>query len=575
MSRTNRTKKIINGLVSSRENLATVFNMEILFLIGLTIFFGTLCGKLIQQLKFPQVTGYLIAGLILGNSFLKIWTPESIEAFSPFMDFALGIIGFLIGSELKASLFKNRNNFIYSILFCESFVTFFVVTAVTTFITKQLYLGVLFGALASATAPAATVDVLWEYKSKGPLTSTLLAIVALDDVTALLIYAFAAMFARNLLVHEVFSGTHIFHAIEEIFLGFGVGIISGFILYWLTHFIKEKDRILPFALGVLALSVGVASHFKLDLILSSILIGVTLTNIAPQDSEEIFTAIRKISPPIYILFFGLVGAQLDIHFLAKPALLILAIAYVVSRTVGKLSGAYLGGLIGKAPTTVTKYLGLGLFSQAGVAIGMAISIQNNLSGLSPEAAQASQVIVNVLVGTTFIVQLIGPICVKVAISKANECWRNLTEEDIIAPLKVEDLIESDVPIIREDAHLDILVGLVKSSESYDFCVVNNDDSLRGYITIGDLRDVLLEQSDELGNLIFARDLAHPATRVVEADKPLKEAIEIMERRNLDFIPVVRDLESNKFVGLIHMKHIRSEVSSRLFERREGLSQKLA
>jgi len=542
--------------------------MEILFLIGLTIFLGTLGGKICQQFKIPQVTGYILVGLLLGNSVLKLWTPETIKNFSPVVNLALGIIGFMIGSELKLDMFRKRGKSIYSILFCEVLVTFTVVAFFVTLLTQKLYLGILFGALASATAPAATVDVLWENKTRGPLTTTLLAIVALDDVLALVLYGFASVIAKSLIMHEHVSWLHTLEApFVEIGLAVAIGLIGAYILYWLIQFIKDRERILPFSLGVVMFTIGLASHFHIDLILSSMILGFTLTNIAPIESKEIFDAIKKFSTPIYVLFFVLVGARLDFSIFFGTGIGLIAVVYVLSRTFGKMSGSVLGGFIGEAHESVTKYLGMCLFSQAGVAIGMAISIYQNLSRLGPEANEVGLTIVNVIVATTFIVQIIGPLCVRFAVGKAKEIGRDVTEEDIIDSYKVSAVIEKNVPVIREDEHLDSMVERVKESESCDFCVVDHDDKLLGNISIGDLRDILLQQELELNHLILSKDIAVPATRVIASDRPLKEAIEIFRRKELDFLPVVEDETTWKFVGLIHYREVMNEIQKELLRRR--------
>ena len=218
--------------------------MDILLLLGITLFFGTLSGKISQRFKVPQVVAYIIVGVILGKSFLGQWSGERIDTLAPLVNLCLGIIGFLIGGELKGDLFKNRGRSIYAILFSEGLLTFFVVLGVVTLLTKKLYLGLFLGALAAATAPAATVDVLWENKARGPLSSTLLAIVALDDALALVIYGFASILARSLITKEHFS---FLQSIEQPFIEIGVaallGAVGGFFLFKLMGFIKDRERI--------------------------------------------------------------------------------------------------------------------------------------------------------------------------------------------------------------------------------------------------------------------------------------------------------------------------------------------
>lgn len=545
--------------------------MNIILSLGLTVFLGALAGKLCQRFKIPQVTGYIIMGLLLGKSGINLWPVERIMQFTPVINLALGIIGFMIGSELKFELFRNRGRSIYSILFCSTFGTFFVVFALVSLVTQEIFLGLLFGAIASATAPAATVDVLWEYKSRGVLTSTLLAIVALDDALALVIYGFASAFAKSLLTKEHFSFLHSMQLpFKEIGIAVAIGVTGGFLLYGLTHFIKDRERILPFSLGVIILAVGVATFLKSDLILSSMILGLTLTNLAPIESKEIFDTIKKFSPPIYILFFALVGARLDISLFSVSSVVILSIVYVFSRSFGKITGAFLGGFIGKAQSQVTKYLGVCLFSQAGVAIGMAISISQNLTHLGSEASQIGAMIINVVVATTFVFQLIGPVCVRWAVNKAEEAGRDVTEEDIIESYRVGDLIEKDVPIIKENTPLYSIVEQVKASESYHFCVVDDQYRLLGVISLGDLRDVLLEQEIGLARLVLAKDIAVPSRRVIFSSRPLKEAINIFRLKEIDFLPVVEDETSKKLQGIIHYREVMAEIHKEFLYRQGKL-----
>jgi len=198
---------------------------------------------------------------------------------------------------------------------------------------------------------------------------------------------------------------------------------------------------------------------------------------------------------------------------------------------------------------------------------MAISIYQNMSHLGAEAANIGLTIINVIVTTTFVVQIIGPSCVRFAVNKAGEVGRDITEEDIIRSYTVADLIEKDIPTIQENAHLDAMVEQVKKSNSYDFCVVHHEGKLLGMIALGDLRDILLEQELNLNTLIFAKDIAVPAARVIVASRPLKEAIDIFRRRELDFLPVIKDEQTGELVGLIHYREAVSRIQKELLDRR--------
>ncbi|MCD4781709.1 MAG: cation:proton antiporter [Candidatus Omnitrophica bacterium] len=544
--------------------------MNIILLVGISIFAGTLLGKGFQVLKIPQVSGYIVVGLLMGTSFLGLWQPETIERLTTLTSLVLGLIGFMLGAELQVSVFKNRGRSIYSILFCQGLMTFFLVVFLVYLVTRKLYLGILLGAIATATDPASTVDVLWENKARGPLASTLMAIVALDDVLALIIYAFGLIVAKAMIIHAEFSFDLLLHALKEIGTAVLIGSLSGFLLLNLLKFIKDRKRILPFAFGVIALTVGLALAFKIDVILSTMLAGVILVNKAPQESGEMFDAIKKFMPPLYVLFFVLVGARLNIAIVFGSGATLVLLALIFGRSLGKFVGSYLGGVIGQASSNVKKYVGLGLFPQAGVAIGMAISIGHNLSHLGPESEQIGLTIINLAVASTFVFQIIGPPCVKLAVVKAGETGRDVTEEDIIDSYKVSDVVNQKVPIIREDYPLDAIVELVKSSDADQFCVVDSAKKLLGLISIGDLRSVLLEQELDLNILILARDIAVPVANAVRADCPLNEAIHIFNRKNIDILPVVDDDISNELVGMIHYRTIMSTIQKEVLRRRGNI-----
>ncbi|MFA7677791.1 MAG: cation:proton antiporter, partial [Candidatus Omnitrophota bacterium] len=415
--------------------------MDVILLSGIAIFLGTLGGKLFQRLKIPQVVGYIVIGVLMGKSVFGILSSSNTEIFNPIVNIALGLIGFRIGAELKGEVFRKYGRSIYTILFSEGMLAFIVVTALVTFVTKELYLGLLLGAIASATAPAATTDVLWEYKARGPLTTTLFAIVALDDALSLIIYGFASVFAKSILVEADFTLLQgivmpLFDLVKSCFLG----ACCGFVLSWLLKHIKDKERVFPFSIATIIFAVGAAIFLKLDFILSTMMLGAVFANLSPQISRKVFDDIERFSPPIYVLFFVLVGARLEIKLFLNISIAMLAVAYLIGRTAGKVAGACLGAFISKAKKSVTKYLGLCLFSQAGVAIGLAMVIYHNFSLLGPEGERVGLLVLNIITATTFVVQIIGPTCVKFAVTKADEAWRNVTEDDIIESSRVGDFM---------------------------------------------------------------------------------------------------------------------------------------
>lgn len=393
--------------------------MKILLLIGTILVAGLLTGRGFRKLGVPQVVGFIVLGIILGGSFLNVLDKTLLDDLTSLTSLALSLIGFMVGGELKHSIFKKYGKKFFAILFSEGLIAMLLVSTFITFYTGELAPGILLGALASATAPAATVDVLWEYKAKGPLTTTILAIVALDDGLSLILYGFALAFADLVVTGSSLSWeTMLIRPFMEILLSVLIGCATGLFIDTLLRFIKNRDDKLVLSLGSVMLAAGLAEAHGFSLILTSMTIGLFLTNIHPQRNETIFDTIRSFTPPIYILFFIFVGARLQIGLLKNMGMI--GIIYVLGRTAGKWIGSYLGATVSKAPQAVKRYLGFALFSQAGVAIGLSLDVYQHFQSYGPKGAELGYTIINVITATTFLVQIIGPPFVKFAISKAGE-----------------------------------------------------------------------------------------------------------------------------------------------------------
>jgi len=543
--------------------------MNVLLLAGVIMMLGLFGGKLFQKLKVPQVVGYIIVGFLMGKSVLGAIDDFTIEAFTPIINIALGLIGFRIGGELKIELFRKYGRSIYTILFSEGLFAFFLVALLVTLITKKLYLGIILGAIASATAPAATTDVLWEYKTRGPLTSTLFAVIALDDALALIIYGFASVFAKSMLVKADFTFLHsVFVPLLDLAKTCLLGAACGFGLSRLLRYVKDKERIFAFSIAVIIFTVGLSTLFKLDFILSVMVLGSVFANVSAQTSREVFKAIESFSLPIYVLFFVFVGARLQIDLFLNGGITLLVAAYLIGRTAGKMAGASFGGLISKAKKTVTKYFGFCLFSQAGVAIGLAMIVYHNFSMLGPEGKEIGLLVINIIAATTFIVQLIGPSSVKFAVTKADEVWRNVTEDDVIEASKVGDFMQRDFSLIREDTTLDRVMETIKERESYHFPVVDKQGGLVGLISLGSLRNVFREA--HLDKVILARDVALPVGRLLCKDQPLKEAFDIFNRREIEYLPVIKGEGKKTIVGIVEYRPLLEAVNRKLLERQQSL-----
>jgi Kef-type K+ transport system membrane component KefB len=543
--------------------------MNILLVIGIIILLGTVAGRVMKKLNMPQVMGYIIIGVILGESFHGMLSGPITDSFRPVISLALGIIGFMIGAEIQFDRFRRYSRSIYTILFVETFFTFFLVAGAVIALTGKTYMGLILGALASATAPAATYSVLGEYKARGPVTTTTLSIVALDDALALLIYAVAIVFARTIIIRESAPLIRtLMVPMIQITISILIGAISGFVLHKIAAKSRIREHMLPSALGTIILVVGLSIYFKVEPILASMVLGTVVSNLQSSENREMFDLIKRFSLPIFILFFVLVGARLDATIFMKKGVLLLALVYILSRSMGKFAGAFLGGKISGAKPAVTKYLGFCLFDQAGVAVGLAIATYSAFGVLGGEAAMVGLMIINIITATTFLLQLAAPPMIKLGIKLADEMNRNVTEEDIIEARKVRDVMQEDFFVIKENNNLHQMIDIVKKTEDFNFAVVKMDGEYLGVISLGDLRDTFNEE--QMDELILAGDIVRELDTVAYAEQDLKEAMKIFKAKNLGYIPVLASEKERRLVGQLEYRKLMDYITREVILRQKEL-----
>jgi Kef-type K+ transport system membrane component KefB len=411
------------------EFLGFHFVPNILAIIGLIIAVSFLGSKIFQRFGIPQVVGFIVIGVILGPSLLNIVPLTLSEELTFISEIALGLIGFDIGSHLLLRELRRLSRSIVFILLCEAVGTFALVTAGIYAITQSWYTALVFGALASATAPAATVDVLAEFEAKGPLTTTLLAVVGMDDALALVLYSIAAAFAESLLARSGAPSLLQILRLPLVEVGGSVllGLGMGLLLDQLMCRMKVQHDAMAISIAVVFLCVGLSEAFGFSLILTTMVLGMMVVNRCEENGRHVRFTIEQAGPVIYVLFFTLVGARFQISLL--PEMGLIGLAYVLLRSAGKFSGAWLGGTLGRAEPVVRNNLGLGLLSQAGVAIGLALASAGRFSRYGDAGQALGVLIINVITATTFVVQIAGPICVKLAISRAGEVGQAALRRD--------------------------------------------------------------------------------------------------------------------------------------------------
>lgn len=397
-----------------------MLSAEFLFLFfGISVLMALICSRGATLIKSPLIVGYIVAGALLGPDIIGFIKPHQIKALDMINTITLSFIGFGIGGELKIVELKKLGKSIITIVFWEATAAFLLVGTATALMLHSIPLGLIFGALGSATAPAGTVEVIRQYKAKGKLTTTLYAVMGLDDIYALLLYTIATPLAIILLGGggaDTSILSSLGHAGMEIVLSIGMGGAIGFVLIFIAMRIHDHVNLFFMALGVIFITCGLSEHFMLSPILMNMAAGIVAVNYKPMVSRKIFTSLGAWTPPFYVWFFVLIGTRLDHTIIVRYGWIVLV--YIIARSVGKWGGAFVGGRLSNAIPTVQKYLGLALFSQAGVAIGLALAAAKALEryGLHDYANE----IISVITATTFIVMLIGPVFAKIALFKSGE-----------------------------------------------------------------------------------------------------------------------------------------------------------
>jgi NhaP-type Na+/H+ or K+/H+ antiporter len=390
-------------------------------MVGLALLLGWGAGLLCRRLKVPMVVGYILVGILMGKSILGIFNDDNFGGLVYFTYLALACIGFDIGGELAFRKLRHLGNSILWISILESLGATVLVTLVLYLYTRDLPLARVFGALASATAPAATVDVLREYQASGPLTTTVFAVVGIDDGIAIIIYAFAIFLAKFLLTgSEVHVAEAVLRPFGEILGALALGMAIGLTFLFLVRNYTARRGLLVLTLGAIVLTTGLANALHFSLILANMAMGMAVVNLTRWRREDLFEIMRGITQPLFVIFFVVVGSQLMAGKLLQLGWI--GLLYIAFRSLGKQAGASLGGMVSRAPETVRKYLGLCLFSQAGVAIGLSIQTMLELGGGSFGTAgvELGTKAISVIAATTLFFQLIGPPCTRYAIIKAGE-----------------------------------------------------------------------------------------------------------------------------------------------------------
>lgn len=386
-------------------------DINIIFETALILLSGILFGRLAKFVRLPNVTGYLIAGLILGPSFLNLIPASMVNGFSVISDAALGFIAFSIGSEFNLAYFKKVGAAPVLIAICESLGAVILVTGALIACGFDTRLSILLGAIAAATAPAQTIMVINQYRAKGSLTSMLMSVVAIDDAVALIGFGFAATIVKMMNSQEdVNILLSIVNPILEIVISFLIGGMLSIFMKIIFRWFKKPSNVLCITTGFILLTYWLAELLHGSPLLACMALGGVLVNIH-SNIEKTVKVNESFTPPIFMIFFVISGAGFKISALAGIG--IIGLVYVIVRAAGKIGGAWLGGKLTKQEDKICKYLGPTLMPQAGVALGLIVVAGN----IVPDYAEQIRV---VILCSTFIYSIIGPVAAKIALQKSGE-----------------------------------------------------------------------------------------------------------------------------------------------------------
>ncbi len=394
-----------------------------LFYVGAVLFVAFVAKFLFSdRLHFPAVTIYVILGVVVGMSVLRIFPAPALASLDFLTRLGVGLIAFVIGSELDARTLRQLGRSIIVIACLEASLAFlFVAGTVYLFFPGKPEFALILGAVASATAPAATVYVIRQFKAKGPLTSTIMGVVGIDDAFALIIYVFASLFAEGILkgegVNLVVMITRPFITIGE---SVGVGLAAGLLCYFLLRKVRDPENLRMASFAMVVLLLGVSDFLNLSELLTIMSFGILLTNSNLMLGNRTRTNLEALSPVILPLFFILAGAHLNVGLILQIGLL--GLAYTGARALGKISGATLGALVGGAQKSVRRYIGFSLVPQVGVAIALALAVQNRFGGgrFGPDGNELASLVINILLFTTLITEVAGPLLTKASLTAAGE-----------------------------------------------------------------------------------------------------------------------------------------------------------
>ncbi len=388
--------------------------MNYYVLIALVLILGFILGRLLRKLRLTEILAYILAGIIIGQIGERLGFSLPAQFNVIITGTTLALVGYIIGLTFSFSFLRRMGRQMVIILIVQVLLTLVATGGFVYLLTGDLPLSVILGSLAGATAPAGTIAVLRDIKAKGTLTDMTIALVGLDDALVIVVYAVGIRLTKMLLGAEASVASAFTYPLWEIFGGLGLGAVIGIAVSYFTKKIHlSSDHLFVISLAVAILSWGLAEMVGVSAILTCMALGTAVINLNAQVGKRSNELVDNIMTPIFVLFFAAIGMEMDFSFFQSIWPLI--IVYVVGRSIGKIAGCSLGGVLARSEPKLKKYLGFAMLDQAGVAMGLAFLAAQALSGY-----ELGGKIITLMATTTVVHGLIAPPLVQFAAKKAGE-----------------------------------------------------------------------------------------------------------------------------------------------------------
>ena len=553
--------------------------MNEILLLAVVLVLALIGGRIASFFRLPRVTGYLLTGLIIGPSIAGFLTKQHTAHFSFISEIALGIIAFYIGTEFESNKFRRIKKTLPFFSTNDILATFLIVFLALTIALKGSFVtAALLGVLSIATAPAATLLVIREFDSEGPLTDHIMALVGLNNLVCIIAFLIAMSIISYAPQSAAHGGSAFLGSISGVAHGIFIPLILGmgialFLHYYLRRGLEQNELLLVSLAGIM-LGVGLSLYFSVSALLTNLAMGGFLVN----SCDRAKLAVKRLSEvdyPLYALFFAFAGASFHVEMLEEMGLA--GGIYILGRAAGKMLGGTLGRKWAGVNVPSGIYLGMGLLPQAGLAIGLS-------TWAAREKPDVGGALLSTILATTVVFEVAGPILTKHSLVKGGEVKivkilsfgtvRHLKSDLLLlrdrimeafgkapsckiephkGPLLVKHLMRYHIDTIPQDSTLDKVLKIMQKSKYTTLPVIGKNNEWIGVLSLSSIRDVFFDP--HLTRLIIARDVADNI-QAVEPDDDLAYALHQLESQQLPYLPVVEAKGGTKlFLGVIHRRDI--------------------